>query len=272
MLTIGHTLLSPINIVHVVNVYNDFVKRDYDLIKYFPYYLFVTMAILIGVHYVRYTPSFGNDTWRDSIWALETIRKGDYRPFSAVQREYKIPIVVILYSIQSLILNLDPLLISSLNGLVYLLVMTLLINILINIKYANSRQDNKDKYLTPITIYATSLITIWASCFIPQALSLIFVFIIIFYVYIIISKNRRFLTLEGVVFTLLIAMTIITHVGTGLVLLAYLTLMILNERSLRKFIIIGFIMYLLYVIYMVYIVMHYIFIGINDLLIIILGK
>ncbi|MEM3714372.1 MAG: hypothetical protein QXF82_05430, partial [Nitrososphaeria archaeon] len=250
ILSKGYTLLSPIFLFISLTLMIVSVKGCSILKRYFPQYLFVLIAVLIAVHYIRYTPSFGNDTWRDSIWTMETIYKGDYRLSNVRPEAYRIPTVVLFYSILSLILNLDPLLVSSLTGLIYLLIISLLINILVINKYTSSKEVGSFALLA---IYATPLISLWTVEFIPQALSLIYV--ILFFAFVHIRKNSYFLSLEMVLFTLLIVMTIITHPGMGLLLLIYITILALREVTLRKTLITGVIAYLSYTVYAIFTVM-----------------
>lgn len=267
ILSKGHTLLSPIFLFILLTLMIAGIKGSSVLKRYFPQYLFVVIAVLIAVHYTRYTPSFGNDTWRDSIWAIETIHKGDYRLSNVRAEVYRIPTVVLFYSILSLILSLDPLLISSLTGLIYLLMIGLLINLLIINKYASKEVGS----FALLAIYATPLISLWAAWFIPQALSLIYV--ISFFTLVHIRKNSHFSSLERVHYTLLIVMTIITHPGMGLLLLIYTTILALREVTLRKTLITGVIAYLSYTIYAIYGVMLRLgYLYINHLLSIFLGE
>jgi len=80
-------------------------------------------AVLIASLYGVYTPSFGNDTWRDAIWATQIIARGGLKDLTVIHQAYPIPVVSLLYAICSLVTGLDALWSSSVLGLLYLLLL-----------------------------------------------------------------------------------------------------------------------------------------------------
>jgi len=83
------------------------------------------IAVLIAFLYGVYTPSFGNDTWRDAIQATQIIARGGLKDLSVIHQAYPIPVVSLLYAICSLVTGLDTLWPSSVLGLLYLLLLAL---------------------------------------------------------------------------------------------------------------------------------------------------
>jgi hypothetical protein len=71
--------------------------------------------------YTLYVPSFGNDTWRDIIWAAQALQAGHVTETAIRHSAYPFPIVPLEYALMSLMSGLDPVWTSVVMGLLYLL-------------------------------------------------------------------------------------------------------------------------------------------------------
>lgn len=67
------------------------------------------LAVLIAFLYGVFTPSFGNDTWRDAIQATQIITRGRLEDLTIIHQAYPIPVVFLLYAIYSIVAGLDTL-------------------------------------------------------------------------------------------------------------------------------------------------------------------
>jgi len=88
------------------------------------------LAALIASLYGVYTPSFGNDTWRDVIQATQIIIRGGLKDLTIVHQVYPIPVVSLLYAVHSMVAGLDALWSSSVSGFLYLLLLALWVYVL----------------------------------------------------------------------------------------------------------------------------------------------
>ncbi|MEM1567603.1 hypothetical protein [Pyrobaculum sp.] len=118
--------------------------------------------------YGSYTPSFGNDTWRDIMIAEQLLLRGRIEALTARHDAYPIPVVPLLYATASFATGTDPLWTSAIVGLVYLFLLPLSV-------YTLSRRilgDLPTTSYSAILISVTPLAVIWSFGFIPQAYSL----------------------------------------------------------------------------------------------------
>jgi hypothetical protein len=72
-----------------------------------------TLAALIASLYGVYTPSFGNDTWRDAIQATQVIARGGLKDLTIAHPAYLILLVPLLYTTYGIVTGLDTLWSSS---------------------------------------------------------------------------------------------------------------------------------------------------------------
>jgi len=80
--------------------------------------------------YTLYVPSFGNDTWRDIIWAAQALQVGHVTETTLRHSAYPFPMVPLEYSLVSLMSGLDPVWASVVMGLLYLLQSPLMVFLL----------------------------------------------------------------------------------------------------------------------------------------------
>lgn len=133
-----------------------------------------TMIPVISLYSI-YTPSSGPDTWRDSLWALQIIKKGHMEDTTIHVKGYDIPLVPLLYAMHSIVSNIEPLWSGSTMGLVYFLSLSLWIFLVAkqyNVNYA---------HLSMFLVSVVPLITIWSVWFVPQAYSTLMAIPLIFF-------------------------------------------------------------------------------------------
>jgi len=127
----------------------------------------LTLVMIIIVLYGVYTPSFGNDTWRDAIQATQIIERGGLKDLTVIHVAYPFPLVSILYAVYSMIIGLNTLWSSSFIGITYLLLLATWIHIFVK-KYGSSYS-----HIAVILAMTTPLIVLWSVWFIPQTYSLL---------------------------------------------------------------------------------------------------
>ena len=96
------------------------------------------LAMIVCVLYGIYTPTFGRDTWRDVIQALQIIEKGGVRDLTINHPAYPFPIVPVLYAMHSTTAGLNTLWSSSIIGLLYLILISLWVYLVarrLNVEY-----------------------------------------------------------------------------------------------------------------------------------------
>ena len=175
----------------------------------------LSSAILISVLYGIYSPSFGNDTWRDAVQATQIIERGGLKDLTMAYEAYPLPVVSLLYAIHSISTGLDTLWSSSIMGLVYLLLLSLLV-------YLVARRFNMEySHMAVILALITPLIVIWSVWFIPQTYSLLM------------AIPLLFLDLHPVITLAFAIATVLGHGGLSLWALAILTLLVLVKKVIR---------------------------------------
>ena len=127
----------------------------------------LTLVMIITVLYGVYTPSFGNDTWRDAIQATQIIERGGLKDLTVIHVAYPFPLVSILYAVYSMIIGLNTLWSSSFIGITYLLLLATWIYIFVK-KYGSSHS-----HIAVILAMTTPLVVLWSVWFIPQTYSLL---------------------------------------------------------------------------------------------------
>ncbi len=80
--------------------------------------------------YTLYAPSFGNDTWRDILWAAQALQAGHVTETTVRHSAYPFPMVPLEYALVSLMSGLDPVWASVVMGLLYLLQSPLMVFLL----------------------------------------------------------------------------------------------------------------------------------------------
>lgn len=138
-------------------------------------FIFVSATLgIVAAQYLVYAPSYGNDTWRDVMWAEYTLAYGDYTESPIFHTAYPLPMVVLLYSTASQALGISPLASSVVVGLAYLVALPLLAMLVI--RRAFPEADEYARY-TPLVMLSVPMIALWGVWFIPQAYAVILLFI-----------------------------------------------------------------------------------------------
>jgi hypothetical protein len=115
--------------------------------------------------YTLYVPSFGNDTWRDIIWATQALQTGHITE-AVRQSAYPFPMVPLEYALVSLMSGLDPVWSSVVMGLLYLLQLPLVVFLL------SRRFCGFGDFRGAFVLLMAPLAVIWSAQYIPQVYSL----------------------------------------------------------------------------------------------------
>jgi hypothetical protein len=116
--------------------------------------------------YTLYVPSFGNDTWRDIMWAAQALQRGHVTETTIRQSAYPFPMVPLEYALTSLLSGLDPVWVSVVMGLLYLLQLPLVVFLL------SRRFGGFDDFRGAFVLLMAPLVVIWSAWYIPQVYSL----------------------------------------------------------------------------------------------------
>jgi len=116
--------------------------------------------------YTLYVPSFGNDTWRDIIWAAQALQVGHVTETTIRQSAYPFPMVPLEYALTSLLSGLDPVWVSVVTGFLYLLQLPLVVFLL------SRRFGGFDDFRGAFVLLMAPLAVIWSAWYIPQVYSL----------------------------------------------------------------------------------------------------
>jgi len=138
-------------------------KRDLDIALFGV----TTLVMIIATLYSIYMPSFGNDTWRDAIQAMQIIKRGGLRDLTVFYTEYPFPLVPLLYAVHSIITNMDTIWSSNIMGILYILLLILWIYLLskkLNTGYCR---------IASLLALTTPLVVLWSVWFIPQVYALL---------------------------------------------------------------------------------------------------
>jgi hypothetical protein len=130
--------------------------------------------MIIAVLYSIYMPSFGNDTWRDAIQAMQIVERGGLRDLTVFHTAHPFPLVPLLYAAHSIVTNMDTIWSSNVMGILYILLLTLWIHMLskkLNTGYCR---------IASLLVLTTPLVVVWSVWFIPQAYALLMVLPLLF--------------------------------------------------------------------------------------------
>ena len=125
------------------------------------------VAVYLTSLYSLYAPSFGNDTWRDIIWASRALQMGHVTETVLRHLAYPFPMVPLTYAVGSLISGLNAVWFSVLMGYLYLVQISLLVFLLAR------RFVGFDDYRGVLLLLMTPLVVIWSAGYIPQVYSLL---------------------------------------------------------------------------------------------------
>ena len=125
---------------------------------------------IVGVSFIQlytlYVPSFGNDTWRDIIWAAQALQAGHVTETAIRHSAYPFPMVSLEYALTSLMSGLDPVWASVVMGLLYLVQLPLVVFLL------SRRFGGFDDFRGVFVLLMTPLAVTWSAWYIPQVYSL----------------------------------------------------------------------------------------------------
>jgi hypothetical protein len=170
------------------------------------------LVTVIGVLYSVYTPSFGNDTWRDAIMATQIIGKSVLRDLTIVHEAYPFPLVSLLYAVYSMVVGLNTLWSSSVMGILYLMLITLWVYVLAK------RTAGVYPHIAVLLALTTPLIVVWSVQFIPQVYSLLMMLPLVF------------LELNPVILVILATALVMGHGGLALWTLTVLLILAFSRR------------------------------------------
>jgi len=125
------------------------------------------VAVYLTSLYSLYAPSFGNDTWRDIMWAAQALQRGHVTETTIRQSAYPFPMVPLTYAVGSLISGLNAVWFSVLMGYLYLVQISFLVFLL------TRRFVGFDDYRGVLLLLMTPLAVIWSAGYIPQVYSLL---------------------------------------------------------------------------------------------------
>jgi len=145
-------------------------KRDLDIALFGVTTLVMIIATLYGI----YMPSFGNDTWRDAVQAMQIIKRGGLRDLTVFHTAYPFPLVPLLYAVHSIVTDMDTVWSSNVMGILYILLLILWIYLLskkLNTGYCR---------IASLLALTTPLVVLWSVWFIPQVYALLMVLPLLF--------------------------------------------------------------------------------------------
>jgi len=242
ILLFGHTFYAPIllafSALFYILVAKTYSAKESIILIYLP----LLLAMFITAHYIVFPPSFGNDTWRDIMWSEETLRTGYFTRSRIAHLAYPVPMVVLLYSMASLIGGFTATDSSAVIGLLYLFILGITMLTLLRRIYERAEKNVVATLL--LLTYSTPLITLWSVWFVPQSLALIFMALLLLFI----KLERQSWIAQLVLATALV----FSHPGTALYTLVYFTFLFIfhgkNEKLRRPLLFIS-IIYIVYVIY-----------------------
>jgi len=234
--SLGHTFFTPFALAASIWLY--LTSRDTRGLSLV--YLPLLLSLLIIAHYLVFPPSFGNDTLRDIMWSDETLRSGRYTESRITHSAYYFPTVVLVYSTLSLTSNYTPTIASVVVGFLYLFVLSMYFLLLLRKFYGQDRYSKAAMLL----LFSMPIVIVWSAGFIPQAMALLFVLLLLYFV------DR---TNSIIVIILLSTATVFTHPGVALFTIAYFTYMHLFSPDKEKYRKPLFYMTVLYIAYFTYV-------------------
>jgi len=242
ILLLGHTLYASALLAFSAALYV-FILEAYSVREGIALtYLPILLAILITSHYIAFSPSFGSDTWRDIMWSEETLRTGHFTRSRITHLAYPVPLVVLLYSMTSLVGGFTAVDSSVVIGLLYLFILGIMLLVILRRIHGIAEKDVVVILL--LLIYSTPLITLWSVWFIPQSLALIFMVLLL------VSINLR--PHSWLVQVPLATALVFSHPGLALYALmyfAYLFIFAGKAEKLRRLLLIISTVYVTYVVY-----------------------
>jgi len=119
---------------------------------------------IVGASLIQLVPSFGNDTWRDILWATQALQTGHVTETAIRHSAYPFPMVPLEYSLVSLMSGLDPVWASVVMGLLYMVQLPLVVFLL------SRRFGGFDDFRWAFVLLMAPLVVIWSAWYIPRRL------------------------------------------------------------------------------------------------------
>jgi len=237
-----HTLYAPILLAFSA-IFYVFISEAYT-IDYgtTSTYLPLLLAILITAHYIAFSPSFGNDPWRDVMWSEETLRTGYFTEPGITHLAYPVPVAVLLYSMTSLIGGFVAVDSNAIIGLLYLFILGIILIIILRGIHGDAEKAVLVVLL--LLIYSTPSITLWSVAFIPQSLALIFMALLLTSINL---KHHSWM-----VQVILAIALVLSHAGVALYTLFYFAFLFIfmgKTEGLKKSLLFISIVYISYILY-----------------------
>ena len=116
----------------------------------------------IALLFTVYASTFGNDTWRDAIWAKQILERGSTTETTIRHSAYQLPMVPVLYAILSLVSGSETVWSSVVLGFLYLIYLPIITFLVAR------RFTGVVSYEAPFLLLMTPLVVIWSVCYIPQ--------------------------------------------------------------------------------------------------------
>jgi hypothetical protein len=214
--TVDAHLHGHLDILSVVSLVLVFImlalsRRDLDAALFGA----TTLGVIIAVLYGIYSPSFGNDTWRDAIKAMQIVERGGLRNLTIVEEVYPFPLVSLLYAVYSIVVGINTLWSSSIVGILYLLLLILWIHVLSN------KLNTGYHRVASLLALSAPLVIVWSVWFIPQAYALLM------------ALPLLFLKLPLLIVVVLIIAMVLGHVGMALLILGIFLVLIISIKTLN---------------------------------------
>jgi len=178
------------------------------------------------------------------MWSEETLRTGYFTKSRITHLAYPVPVVVLLYSMTSLIggggfTTIDS---SVIIGLLYLFILGIILITMLRRIHGNAERAVLAVLL--LLVYSTPLITLWSVWFIPQSLALIFMALLLMSINL---KHHSWMTQ-----VILAIALVLSHAGVALYILiyfAFLSIFMGKIEDLRRPLLLISIVYFSYILY-----------------------
>jgi hypothetical protein len=211
-------------IILFIGLFVSFALTKYSYRLALFYVIFLFLAYIIAF-YSFYPPILGTDTWRDCTIAFITIKNGS---ISGVGNQaYEIPIVPILYSAISLVLNISPIYASALIGILYMFIIASFA-FLISRKISGN-VNTVSSFLVVLLVVSIPLISIWSVGFVPEA----YAFMIFLSLLLILFSVRSKGTKELMIALPLLFAIVLSHGGVDLYCIVFFAFLIIIMKLLN---------------------------------------
>jgi hypothetical protein len=179
-----------------------------------------------------YTPTFGNDTWRDLLWAKEILIQASITGTVIKHSAYPFPILPLTYAIVSLQTGLDPLWTSVLLGVAYLYILPISVYLL------SQKITKLNNFSGAFLLLTVPLVVVWSTWYIPQVHALMLYLI---------SMLQPSIVLQ----IILLLTATLTHGGMALLmsLILFLLWIATSEKRYYVLLLVNIIITIIYIVY-----------------------